>query len=111
MSAESPRSWGLNSLYPYALGWDHVADSIGLERKGLKSDSWVDQAVAVGPALLSEAYRFLMGLSPEYQQILRDEEQSKQLQCQPAKPQQSQPVKRKAASIESGVAVQLALPI
>ena len=78
--------------------------STGFEGKGVHSESWVDRAVAVGPALIADAYFALLMWTPEWQKHFRNLEQSKQQQ-------QSQPVKRQAASIESGVAVQLALPI
>ena len=103
MTTESPEPWGLVWLHPYSYGWQCAGDTVGRVGKGLKSDLWIDRAIAVGPWLLAEAFAQLMAWTPEYQQILRDQEQAKQPAKQQAKPQ--------AASTGAGGAVQLVLPI
>jgi hypothetical protein len=104
MTTTSPEPWSADWIDPRLRQWTKVMCSTGFEGKGVHSESWVDRAVAVGPALIADAYFALLMWTPEWQKHFRNLEQSKQQQ-------QSQPVKRQAASIESGVAVQLALPI
>ena len=99
MTVKTHEPWGLEWLHPYSHGWQCAGDTVGRVGQGFKSDLWIDRAVAVGPWLLAEAFAQLMSWTPEYQQILRDKEQSQQ----PAKPQ--------AASTGAGGTVQLVLDI
>ena len=99
MTAVSPEPWSADWIDPRLRQWTKVMSSTGFEGKGVHSESWVDRAVAVGPALIADSYFALLMWTPEGLLQLESE------------PQPSQPAKPQAVSTGAGETVQLVLDI
>ncbi len=95
MTAESPEPWSAHWVAAHLAVWTKVMNSTGFESKGVHSESWVDRAVAVGPALIADSFYALLTWTPEWQKLMRQQEQAN----------------LQAASTGAGEAVQLGLPI
>ena len=93
----APEPWSAAWLAPFVTGWEAVAQASGpCGGKGIKSQWWPDQVLAVGPALLAEAYKMLIFLTPECREFVRTLDR---------------PATARSTSAESGTVEQLGLPI